>query len=549
MGELLVDADVIDEHQLAIALAEQKRTGGKLGRILIDLGLSTEEAISRALASQTGVDHIDLDAAEIEPAATERVDEAIARRHQLIAVRFEGTQLLVAMANPTDIVAIDAVERSTDLFVRVVSASRRQILRAIDRAYRSQAQHESGFETALRHAMSEIEEGGDAGSRGAIAALMEEVMTLAMRDDATDIHLEPDENVVRVRFRVDGEMRAGPTMAVALQAPLVARVKVLADLDLAETRVPQDGKIRFAYQNRKVDMRVSTFPAVTGESVVIRILDRGRRKISLETLGFTDDQIETLRRIASRPNGLMLASGPTGSGKSTTLYALLSQVNSSARKIITLEDPVEYDLPLVTQCQINERAGLTFAAGLRSILRHDPDVILVGEMRDTETAGMALRAALTGHFVFSTLHTNDAVRTISRLRDMGVEPFLIASCLVAVVGQRLVRLVCTHCAAAYEPRDDELLAVGIEPGAPGNFKIGKGCDRCHGTGTHGREALFEVLEIGPEIAQLIGRDAAVDEIEAAARGAGLRSFREVAQERAAAGVIPLEEVARVTVEH
>lgn len=548
VGELLVDADVITAAQLEIALAEQARTGRRLGRVLLDLGLATEESISRALASQSGVEHYDLEGVELDPEAVRLVPEDLARRRNLVPLGFENGSLVVAMSNPADIVAADDLARATDIRVSVAAASRRQIQRAIDRAYSSRSEGESPLEAAIRQAMSELESKESSPGQNGVIAIVEEIFGLAFRRDATDIHFEPDKKVVRVRFREDGRLSQGPTLSSSLLAPIVARIKILAQLDIAETRIPQDGKIRFPFEARTIDLRVSTFPTVDGESVVIRILDRSRQVLSLGTIGLQGAQLDTLRRAAARPNGLILAAGPTGSGKTTTLYAQLREMDTSHRKVITLEDPVEYDLPLATQCQINEKAGLTFAAGLRSILRHDPDVILVGEMRDQETGSMALRAALTGHLVFSTVHTNDAVRSISRLRDLGIEPFMIASCLAAVVAQRLVRLVCPECSEEYQPRAEELAAVGLPVDAEGSFVRGKGCERCHSTGTRGREALFEVLEVTPEVAQAIGRDESIDEIDVAARAAGLVTFREEAHRRACAGRITLEEVAQVTAE-
>jgi type IV pilus assembly protein PilB len=548
VGELLVDADVITAAQLEIALAEQARTGRRLGRVLLDLGLATEESISRALASQSGVEHYDLEGVQLDPEAIRLVPEDLARRRNLVPLRFENGSLVVAMSNPADIVAADDLARATDIRVSVAAASRRQIQRAIDRAYSSRSEGESPLEAAIRQAMSELESKESSPGQSGVIGIVEEIFGLAFRRDATDIHFEPDKKVVRVRLREDGRLSQGPTLASSLLAPIVARIKILAQMDIAETRIPQDGKIRFPFEARTIDLRVSTFPTVDGESVVIRILDRARQVLSLGTIGLRGPQIDALRRAAARPNGLILAAGPTGCGKTTTLYAQLREMDTSHRKVITLEDPVEYDLPLATQCQINEKAGLTFAAGLRSILRHDPDVILVGEMRDQETGSMALRAALTGHLVFSTVHTNDAVRSISRLRDLGIEPFLIASCLSAVVAQRLVRLVCQECCHEYQPRAEELAAVGLPVDAEGSFVHGKGCERCHSTGTRGREALFEVLEVTPEVAQAIGRDESIDEIDAAARAAGLVTFREEAHRRACAGRISLEEVAQVTAE-
>ena len=547
LGELLLDAGVVTDDQLKIALAEQKRTGIKLGDILIDLGIASDESISRALAAQTGVEHYDLESVDFDRNAIRCVPEELARRHSVVPISLEKGTLVLAMANPADIMAIDEVERAGDVYVEPATASRRQVLRAIDRIYTTESRDEGALEATIRRAIQELAE-DESDAEGGIVALVEEIFAFGFRADATDIHFEPDKKVVRVRIRVDGALVQGPTLAASLLPPIVARIKILAALDIAETRIPQDGKIRFPYQDRVIDLRVSTFPCVSGESIVIRVLDRGRATLSLDKLGLSEEQIEILDRIGRRPNGLILTAGPTGSGKTTTLYALLRSMDTSTRKVVTIEDPVEYDLPLASQCQTNEKAGLSFAAGLRAILRHDPDVILVGEMRDQETCQMAFRAALTGHLVLSTIHTNDSVRTMSRLRDIGIEPYLIGSCLAGVCAQRLVRLACPHCREPIDPRPDELAAAGLPADGEGHYVRTRGCDRCHQTGTKGRAALFEILEVSNELADAIARTADNEEIEAIARERGFRSFREQAWLNAREGRMTLDEVARVTVE-
>ncbi|MCA9512378.1 MAG: GspE/PulE family protein [Myxococcota bacterium] len=544
IGEILIDAGVVTAKQLDIALAEQAKTGAKLGVILADLGFTTEDAVSRALAEQSGVEHVDVDAVAIEPEATALVPEEVARRLHCLALGIEGPTLTVAMSNPTDIVAIDELQRGTDLFVRVVSTGHRQLLRGLDRAYGGSG--DSALELAIRRATEEVAGEGDGEQRGGIVPLVDELLTMAVRRGATDLHLQPDKRVVRVRLRLDGDLQPGATLPASLLAPVVARVKVLAALDLSETRAPQDGKIQFAFEKGRIDLRVSTFPSVHGESVVVRILDQNRQSFALDALGLSAGDEHALRRLAQRPTGLVLAAGPTGSGKSTTLFALLRTIDAARRKVITLEDPVEYELPMITQCQVNEKAGLTFAAGLRSILRHDPDVVLVGEMRDPETASLALRAALTGHLVFSTLHTNGAIATIGRLVDMELDRYLIASCLCAVAAQRLVRKVCAHCAEEYAPEPHELENVGLPADTVAKFQRGIGCDRCNESGVAGREAVFELLELTPEVARLVSRGAHEDEIESAAVAQGFTPFRTSAQRQAMEGRIPLEEVARIT---
>ncbi len=547
IGEILIAAGLIDANQLSIALAEQSRTGAKLGVILADLGFTSEDALSRALANQSGVDHIDADDATIEPDAVALVPEAVARKLNVLPLRVDDRNLVVAMSNPTDIVAIDELQRSAALFVRVVSTGHRQLMRALDRAYGASGMQRSSLEGAIQRALSEVDRDA-ASARGALIALVDEIFAMAVRRGATDLHLQPDPRVLRLRLRNDGELSVGATLPVQLLAPIVARIKVLAGLDLSESRTPQDGKLRVTFERDSVDMRVSTFPSVHGESVVIRILDRRRQSLTLDSLGLDPESQGALRQMARRPNGLVLVVGATGSGKSTTLFSLLRTVDASARNVITLEDPVEYELPLATQCQINEKAGVDFATGLRAILRHDPDIVLVGEMRDAETASLALRAAMTGHLVFSTLHTNSAISTIGRLLDMELDRYLIASCLIGVAAQRLVRRPCSYCAETFEPEPALLESAGLPPNTTGKFRRGEGCERCNESGYSGREALFEVLSITPELTRLISRGAHADELEARARIEGFVPFRERAQRSALEGRLTLEEVARITSE-
>jgi type IV pilus assembly protein PilB len=538
-GEILVEKGVVTAVQLEAALVEQRRMGGKLGHILIDLGLASDEDVAAALGDQTGVQQIDLDQIRPTPEALALVVEDLAREHEILPLRIEGDGLVVVMANPSDIGAIDKIQRYTDLFVRVVSAPRRQIQRAIARAYLSGG--EEGLEAEIRQVVQSVQAGDE--QDASVIALVDRLIDMAVSLEATDLHLEPDEKVLRIRFRVEGELRRGPTLPKALSGAVVARVKILAGLDIAESRVPQDGKIRFGMRGGNIELRVSTFPSVLGESVVLRVLDPTRTQGSLDVLGIPENEREILLRAASRPNGLILVTGPTGSGKTTTLYSLLRSVTTTEKKIITLEDPVEYQLPLVTQCQINEKAGITFANGLRAILRHDPDVILVGEMRDSETASIAMRAALTGHLVLSTLHTNDAVRSIVRLQDMEVPTYLSGSCLLVAIAQRLVRTLCPECRYECEPTDEELNVLDLPTGGP--WWRAKGCDGCQGRGVKGRSALFELLEITPPVARLIFTGAPADQIEKTARDEGFVPFREAALRRAREGGLSPEEVARV----
>jgi len=380
-----------------------------------------------------------------------------------------------------------------------------------------------------------------------IVRLVDQLFLTAVQEGATDIHFEPEERILRVRFRVDGKLRPGPSLPKALQPAVTARVKIISGMNIAETRLPQDGKINFFVGKRKVDLRVSTLPTVFGENMVLRVLDRARLVVGLESLGFDEQNLARFRQAIESRHGILLVCGPTGAGKTTTLYSALSYINALDRSIITLEDPVEYELPIIRQCQITPKAGFTFASGLRAILRHDPDVILVGEMRDAETVELAIRSALTGHLVFSTLHTNDAAGAIPRLINMGQEPFLVASSIRAVVGQALLRMNCAHCKVTYAPSAETIERAGLPPeSAGGTFVKGEGCERCGGTGYRGRIGAFEIMEVTPAITRLVMERANSQDLLSAARAEGMTVMREDAVSKAMRGLTTLEEAVRTT---
>ena len=551
LGAILVEQGVVTEVQVDLAVHEQSRLGGKLGRRLCELGFTTEREIARAIARQAGVEDVDLDDVTIDLEAVELVPEEVARKHLLIPLQVKGPNLTVAMLNPTNVVAIDELQRLTDLFVTVYAAPESQLERAQNRVYRSRGeivgqQPRAGetIDDVIQRAMRAVT--GDGAREEGVIELVGCLIDMAVRHEATDLHLEPDENALRVRFRVDGELTRGPTLPHEITQHVAARIKIMADLNIAESRIPQDGKIRVSSGSSQVDLRVSTFPSVHGESVVVRVLDLGRAALTITDIGFDQRQTEVVSSAAERPNGLILMTGPTGSGKTTSLYAILRSIDASTRKTITLEDPVEYRLPMMIQCQVNEKAGLTFATGLRAILRHDPDVILVGEMRDRETAAIAMRAALTGHLVLSTLHTNDAIHTLARLRDLEVEAYLISSCLTLVAAQRLARRLCKQCREEYVPDPGETRALGVEEG--GTWYRSHGCSDCNERGVRGRRAVLELLEITPEIKSLLLSNAGEDAVLESARSGGFVSLREAAIELARTGEISLQEIARVTAE-
>jgi type IV pilus assembly protein PilB len=547
LGERLIDSGLVTIDQLTLALREQKRTGERVGEILINLGFVTQEQISSVLASQAGVAFVQLDNYLIEPATLKTIPEAMARRHKMIPILLEPPKLTIALANVFDMVAIDEVQRVTGFIVEAVSATESGIVAAIDQYYTGGV----SFEEIVQKSIRQVEAGrlseADLAAGAPIIRLVDQIFLSAVQEGATDIHMEPEERIFRFRYRIDGKLRMGPSLPKSLQPAVTARVKILSSMNIAETRLPQDGKINFHYGKRKIDLRVSTLPTVNGENLVLRILDKSKLVLGLETLGFDEATLARLRKAVESRNGIVTVCGPTGSGKTTTLYSALAYINNLDRSIITLEDPVEYELPIIRQVQINVKAGLTFSTGLRSILRHDPDVILVGEMRDAETVELAIRAALTGHLVFSTLHTNDAAGAVPRLINMGQEPFLVASSLRAIIGQALIRLNCTACREEYEPSPDTLARAGLSLEAVrGMAQRGKGCPQCGQTGFRGRVGVYELMEVTSEISRMVMRRANAQELLEAAMADGMTTMRQDGIAKALRGLTTLEEVVQLT---
>ena len=551
LGQRLVEAGLINDTQLQSALREQQKTREYLGRILIRLGYVSEEAVAAALSAQARVKYVDLGQYSPQPEALQLVQEKFAREHHLVPLSYVGKVLVVAMANPLDIITIDELRRMSKGPVEVVGATQSEVLEALDRAYGVGvgAAWNEVVEHSLRHVMGRRGAGGtetDVAQEPPVIRLVESLITRGIQEGATDIHVEPEERLVRNRFRVDGVLRQGPDVPKELQGAVIARIKVMANLDIAENRLPQDGRMDFQFGGRQIDIRVSTFPTIRGENLVLRILDRAKLVLGLEQLGFTPDHLTFFKRVLQNPNGIILVTGPTGSGKTTTLYSAMSYLNAEERNIITIEDPVEYEIQGIRQSQINVKAGLTFANGLRHILRQDPDVIMVGEMRDDETVDVAIRAALTGHLVFSTLHTNDAAGAVPRLTDMGVAPFLLASALLLVVSQRLVRSICNSCKEEAEPDPALMRRLGLQTDGGDQLKFyrGKGCDKCGNTGYRNRIGIFELLRVGPEMTPLILEKADSGSIQRAARAQGMRTMLEDGIRKALRGTTTLEEVAR-----
>jgi len=543
LGARLLERGVLTERQLELAVREQKRTGAMLGEILTQLGLVTPQTLSAVLAEQGGVTYVDLAEQEISGEVLALVPETMARRLVVLPLSRSGGDLLLAMGNIYDIQAISEVEALTRLRVKVRGAAEDDIHTKIGEAYGERKSIEEIIEEAIQAAVGETR---DLEAVLPVVRLVDHLLTKAVRDRATDLHVQPGERTVLTRFRVDGSLVQGPSLPKAVQAATIARLKILAEVNIAESRLPQDGKFQFAYGKRKFDVRASFLPNTHGEKVVLRFLDKSKLVLGLDQLGMPDDLYDRFRTLLGRPHGVILVTGPTGSGKTTTLYSALNSVNGSDRCIVTVEDPVEYELPLVTQVQVNVKAGLTFAVGLRSILRQDPDIILIGEIRDAETAGIAFRAAMTGHLVLSTLHTNDPVGSLPRLQDMGLTRLELAAALQGVVAQRLVRVNCPHCVHPYEP-EHESLALLRPAQRSGQWQRGTGCEQCSFTGIRGRRAIHDLLFVSPAVRERVAQGAALAEIEALARAEGKSSLFEHALSLAQQGAITLEEAMLIAV--
>jgi type IV pilus assembly protein PilB len=543
LGRLAVEAGLITDDQLALAIYEQERTGKPLPAVLQEhYGLSPE-TVQHLLAEDAGIERVDLSRVRVDQEALKKVSGQFALEHKLLPISLSPRQLTVAMANPFDLDTLDQLQFMTRLYIDARYAPESKIMEAIEKHYGAAA---DGSVEADKKEESEsyatLEEGEETVGPQVIR-LVDALIARAIREEATDIHVEPQQEGVRVRFRVDGILHVRPSIVKTLQPAVATRIKIMSNMDISENRVPQDGRLSFAWARKSYDLRVSTFPTIYGEKIVLRILDKERVILGLEQLGFSPSALTVFKKSIQRPNGIILVTGPTGSGKTTTLYSTLACVNSVEKNVLTLEDPVEYEIPHILQSQISPKAGLTFASGLRAVLRQDPDIILVGEMRDAETVDVAIRAALTGHLVFSTLHTNDAVGAILRLLDMEVNPSLMASTFAAIVGQRLVRKICPHCKEMATPDDSLLQLTGVSRDV--TFYHGRGCIRCFQTGYRGRIGVFEILASSAAIVQMIAQRSSSQDILRKAREEGMKTMLEDGLEKASRGVTTLDEVIRV----
>jgi type IV pilus assembly protein PilB len=551
LGELLIEQNLILPEHLETALVRQKQTGHRLGQVLIEMGLISYEALTPVLSQQTGVPHVWLRKGLVDPKVLGLLPREKVEAHCVMPMFRVRQTLTLGMANCDDIFVIDNVENLTGCRVQPVHCRRDDILAAIQQYYGGSVEMK-GFLESFQQSDVEVEDRhvenlrmlGENAEGAPVINLLNHVLIDAVKAGASDIHIEPDVKTSHVRYRVDGVLKEVMSPRSDLHGSVVSRIKVMANLDIAEKRIPQDGRMHIRAEGRKVDLRVSSMPTVQGEKIVIRLLDKGRLVLDIERIGFHKETLRTMKDLLRRPHGILLVTGPTGSGKTTTLYCGLSFVNTIEKNIVTIEDPVEYRLEHINQIQVNAEHGLTFARTLRSVLRQDPDIVMVGEIRDRDTAEVAIQAALTGHLVLSTLHTNDSAGAIARLMEMGAEPYLLSSAIIGVLAQRLVRTVCANCQVDDFPPQETLDRIQWK-GRNAAFVTGKGCDKCYGSGLRGRIGIYELLAADEGVRQTILRDPSADAIRAEGRRSGMRTLRDEAFRLVEERKTSLEEVLRV----
>ena len=557
IGQILVDLGYLTEDQLWDVLEEQKKTEGEiLGQVAIRMGFINDAQVTEALAEQWGMPVVNLAETTIPAKALELVPQTMADVYKIIPISLKDDVLTVAMADPQNLAALDDLRNMLGVEVRGAISNLKEVEAAIARQY-------AGREESIEDIINKLEENAPSSSgrrehahdlapdadEAPIRKLLNMILLLAIKDQASDVHFEPFEDEFRVRIKADGMLYELVPPPRHLANAIVSRIKIMSELDIAERRLPQDGRIELNVGGHSVDLRVSVLPTLFGEAVVMRVLDRTVVQLDLNKIGMDANTLTRFRGVLRRPNGIVLVTGPTGSGKTTTLYSALNELNDIETKIITTEDPIEYDIDGLIQVPVNPDIQVTFATVLRAILRHDPDTILVGEIRDFETAEVAIQSALTGHLVFSTLHTNDAPSAITRLRDMGIEPFLITATVEAVLAQRLIRRICTECRTQFEPSDELLmeLQLPIEQARRYKFYYGRGCQRCNNSGYKGRGGIYELLEVTDDIRDLVSSNASVDDIRDFARGQGMTTLREAGLKLIFDGVTTIDEVVRETV--
>jgi len=562
LGRILKDMGLVSEGQVQEALAIQKERGGPIGEILLERNYITRDDLTIALAKQAGMEVVNLDDTEIPQDLLERVSPSVAQVYRIVPVRFQGDVLTVALADPTHLKTLDDLRFMLGCDIRGAVATEASVDRAIQQYYSTQEDINAvvsemqptggaGLEQFVPEEASQsidLESIEEMAAAAPVRKLLNLILLTAIQDRASDIHFEPFEEEFKVRYRVDGVLYEMVPPPKHLHVAVTSRIKVMAELDIAERRLPQDGRIALNIAGNPIDLRVSTLPTMFGESVVLRVLDRRMVALDINELGLRRDDMDQLVDLLQRPHGIILCTGPTGCGKTTTLYAALRELNDVGVKILTVEDPVEYDIEGIMQMPVRAELGVGFASGMRYFLRQDPDIILVGEIRDRETGDMAIQASLTGHVVFSTVHTNDAATAITRLIDLGLEPYLINATLEGIVAQRLVRKICTNCKEEYEPTPEALLALGLRPeDVEGKrFYRGRGCDRCNSIGYFGRVGIYEILVANDELRDMMMHGASTQELRAASRKYGCRSLRQSGLLAVYDGMTTIEEISRVT---
>ncbi|MDR2938732.1 MAG: Flp pilus assembly complex ATPase component TadA [Clostridiales bacterium] len=549
LGDILVEIKMLTQEQLQKYLGMQQSSNLRLGEILIKEKVVSREQLAAILEYQYSVQFVELDDFPVDKETPKLISESMARKHVLIPVSVRLGKLVVVMADPVDFIARDDVRLVTGYDLEILMCFESDILRAIDRYYDASDDVKEAFEEIIEEQANEeeavpiVEFENEEVARSPVVRLVNTIIRQAIKKRASDIHIEPFETSIRVRYRIDGDLRVEMNPPKASFNAIVTRIKILGGMDISEKRAPQDGRIETEVDSKKVDLRISLLPTVYGEKIVIRILDRSSIMMTKQQIGFTDHNIKLFDRIIKAPEGIILLTGPTGSGKTTTLYAVLRELNKVKTNIITAEDPVEYRLEGVNQVHINPKAGLTFASALRSMLRQDPDVIMIGEMRDTETAEIAVKAAITGHVVLSTLHTNDTVSTISRLIDMGIEPFMVSTAVVGIIAQRLVKRICENCKTEIECTEQDIYSLKVQ--GPARLFKGKGCDRCNNTGYKGRIGIHEILVLEREIKSHISKGDDIETLRKAAEESGLKTLFDSCRELVLEGVTTVEELLRV----
>ena len=549
LGQQLVAQRVLSAPQLELARKEQKRLGESLGRVLVRLRFTTEERLADAIAGVLHLRRVDLRQCKIDSSLFRDIPRDFAKKYSFLPLTRRGRILEIAMADPFDVVAADTIQQTTGSVLKIHVTTETEILEVLSSSVSSKDAIQRSIEKIIDRAVGDEKKANgktEAGEASSIVELVDTTVAQGISEGATDIHIEPEENLVRVRYRIDGILHQGFVIPKTLQNAMISRIKVMSDLDISERRIPQDGRFQVNLDTKQVDVRVSLMPSAFGENVVMRLLDKNAALLDLETLGFPDHIKRGLLGALAQPYGIVLVTGPTGSGKSTTLYAALSTINSMEKKVVTVEDPIEYSVPLIRQSQVNNQVGFTFASGLRAILRQDPDIIMVGEIRDLETAQIAIRAGLTGHLVLSTLHTNNAAGAFARLADMGVDTFLINSSLLGVLAQRLVRRLCSKC--RYEraaTQDDIAFFERYDTNPPETLYAGKGCLHCRETGYRGRMGIYEFYTPDDASRKILNDGGSETELVDYATASGMRFLIHDGLNKAAMGITTLEEIQRV----